>query len=270
MIVISSQIDLRQLAFIVNLPCDGYDRRRAPTGTPELSSPLLDCTICPVRHLSTFKSLEPELVDLVNDQKRSNLYRKGQIVFYEGNPSYGLFCLNSGRVKLFKMTTEGKRLTLRIAEPGDQLGHLSLLSGQPYSASAEALEDSVICFIDRKIIFPILSEQKDVSWAILQNLAKEMIVAQNRAIDIAHRSVRERMAGLLLLLNEKYGHEHEEGILLDLKLSRSDLADLIGISEETSVRVLTDFREELLIRDQNRQILLLAQEKLSDIAGFLD
>ena len=235
-----------------------------------MPQPQLNCLICPVRHLSAFQSLEPEIVALVNAQKRSTFYRKGQVVFYEGNPSYGLFCINSGKVKLYKTTPAGKRLTLRIANPGEQLGYLSLLAGQPYSATGEVLEDANICFIDRRTIYPLLSEKKDASWAILQILAKELILAQDRATDIAHRPVRERMAGLLLLLKQKYGQEDAEGIRLEISLPREDLADLIGTTTETAVRVLSDFRQEHLIKDKNHHIVLLTPKKLAEAAGFLD
>lgn len=235
-----------------------------------MPQPQLNCLICPVRHLNAFQSFEPKVVELISDEKRSTLYSKGQVVFYEGNPSYGLYCINSGKVKLYKTTQGGKRLTLRIANPGDQLGYLSLLSDQPYSATAEVLEDAVICFIDRRTIYPHLSKKKDASWAILRMLAKELILAQDRATDIAHRPVRERMAGLLLLLKEKYGQEDAEGVRLEISLSREDLADLIGTTTETAVRVLSDFRQEHLIKDKNRHILLLAPKKLAKAAGFLD
>lgn len=209
-------------------------------------------------------------MDLVNDSRRTKLYRKGQIVFYEGDPAFGLYCINSGKVKVYKTTAEGKRLILRIANPGDQLGYLALFSDQPYSATGEAIEDSIICFVDRRCIYPLISKNRDSGLTIIQNLAKELIVAQERATDIAHRSVRERMAGLLLLLKERYGQEDEEGILLDVTLSRGELAELIGTANETAVRVLSDFRQENLIKDKNRMILLLSPLKLSKVAGFLD
>ena len=230
----------------------------------------VECRICPDRHRSAFRSLEPELVELIDDSKRSNLYRKGQVIFYEGNPAYGLFCINSGKVKLYKTTPDGKRLILRIANPGDQLGYLALFTEQPYSATGETLEDSVICFVDRRTLYPLMSKYKDVTWAIIHGLAEELSLTRDRAMDIAHRSVRERMAGLLLLLKARYGQENDEGTLLNISLSRQDLAELIGTTKETAVRVLSDFRQEHLIKDRNRRLLLLSPKKLAEAAGFLD
>ena len=228
------------------------------------------CLGCPVRERTAFDGLEPGLLDEIEGHKRTHLYQKGQVVFYEGDPAFGLYCIHAGRVKLYKATPDGKRLILRIADPGDQLGYLALFAEQPYSATGEALEDSIICFVDRQVLNPLMSEDSAVTWKVIHGLAAELSLTRDQATDIAHRSVRERMAGLLLELKARYGKPIEDGCRLDISLSREDLAQLVGTTKESAVRVLSDFRKEALIREDERKVILLASEKLAKIAGFLD
>ncbi len=228
------------------------------------------CVTCPTLHLSVFKYFEPDSYSKLNKNKRKKSYKKGQIIFHEGHPAHVMYCINTGKVILYKFTSDGKRHISRIANPGDPLGHLAIFSNQPYSVTAEALEDTNLCYFDRKLIYPLLSENNDVTWNIVQKLTKELITAQNKTLDMANMSVRERVANLLLLLKEKYGKKSGEEILLDINLSREDMADLAGTSKESLVRTLSDFRSEHLIQTKKRQIFISSPIKLAGIVGYQD
>ncbi|MBC8322986.1 MAG: Crp/Fnr family transcriptional regulator [Candidatus Marinimicrobia bacterium] len=228
------------------------------------------CSLCPTLHLSVFKDFEPKSFLQLKKNQRSKVYKKGQIIFHEGHPAHVFYCINLGKASLYKTTSDGKRHIMRIANPGDPMGHLALFSNQPYSATAETLEDTLVCYFDRNLIYPLLSENADVTWSIVQRLTKELISTQNKTLDMANKSVRERVASLLLLLKEKYGKSSDNGILLDICLSREDMADLAGTSMETLVRTLSDFRSDKLIVTKKRQIYISFPEKLAMIAGFQD
>ena len=231
---------------------------------------IIKCEGCPVRERTPFADLEPDLLDMIDGAKKTRKYQRGQVLFYEDNAVFGLHCIHAGKVKLYKTTPEGKRLTLRIADPGDQLGHLALFTEQPYSATSEVLEDSTVCFIDRKAIPALMAKSPATTWAIIHSLAAELASARNRATDIAYRSVRERIAGMLLRLKARYGKAENDGVRLEIVLSREDLAEIVGTTKETLVRVLSDFRQEQIIRDIGQNLLLLSPEKLAKIAGYLD
>lgn len=228
------------------------------------------CKLCPSRHLSIFQELEPNSVDKLDRSKTVHHYKKGQVIFLEGHPAYGLYCISKGKVKIYCTTPEGKRHILRIADTGDPVGHLAVFSGQPYAGTAEALEDTTICFVDRNLIFPTLSNEKDISWEIVRKLSRDLIFAHHETTRMAHHSVIERVAGLLLLLKEKYGKEHSEGIRIDIQLSREDLADLAGTSVETLVRTLTSLRDEGIIKTEKRNTIVINALRLSEIAGLVD
>ncbi|MCH8836513.1 MAG: Crp/Fnr family transcriptional regulator [Candidatus Marinimicrobia bacterium] len=231
---------------------------------------MIPCEGCHVRERTAFAELEPEMLDRIDGAKQTRKYKKGQVIFYEDNPAFGLYCIYSGKVKLYKSTAEGKRLTLQIADPGDQLGHLALFTGQPYSATGEALEDSTICFVDRRCLPTLMEKNPQATWSIINGLAQGLSITRDRATDIAYRSVRERVAGMLLQLKAKYGRPEGNAVRLDIALSREDLAELIGATKESLVRVLSDFRQEQLITDKGSNLMLLSPKKLAKIAGYLD
>ncbi len=230
----------------------------------------IPCEGCPVRERTAFAGLDQDLLELIDSVKKTRKYKRGQVIFYEDNPTFGLYCIHAGKVKLYKTTADGKRLTLRLADPGDQLGHLAIFTEQPYSATGEALEDSTVCFVDRKALPTLMAQSREVTWSIIHGLARGLSITRNRATDMAHRSVRERVAGMLLQLKAKYGHKDGDAVRLDIALTREDLAELIGTTKETLVRVLSDFRQEQIVADKGGKLMLLSPKKLAKIAGYLD
>ncbi|MFQ6607813.1 MAG: Crp/Fnr family transcriptional regulator [Fidelibacterota bacterium] len=217
-----------------------------------------------------FKACEPELTLRLSSTKRVFNFNKGQVIFYEGHPVFGLYCVNAGKIKIYRTTADGKRKIMRIAGPGELIGHWSLFADESYSCTAEALEEVMVCFIDRRGFYPLISDSKEVTWQIIRNLAQELVHADKHTTEIAHLSVRERLAGMLLLLKERYSENFGAAIKINLPLTREDLADLIGSSTETTVRILSEFREEEIIRTEQRYIVILSSERLSKIAGFRD
>lgn len=222
----------------------------------------LDCQNCTSRVLGILCNLEGKALKECNDHKTSNTYKKGQTIFYEGNQPYGLYCIFSGRVKLFKSGVDGKQQIVRIAGPGDLLGYRALFATEPYTATAETLEDATICCIDRNAFFPLIGKNPELALSIIKKLAKELREAEHLATSIAQHSVRERMAELLLMLKETYGKQTKKGVVIDLRLSREELAEMIGITQETAIRLLSEFKKDGLIDVQDRDITILNPKAL--------
>jgi CRP-like cAMP-binding protein len=228
----------------------------------------LDCTACKSRLLGVLCKLDKPGLEECNEHKSTNLYPKGQVIFYEGNQAYGLYCIFAGRVKLYKVGVDGRQQIVRIAGPGDLLGYRSLFAGEPYAATAETIEDATICCIDRNAFFPLLSKNPELSLSIIKKLARELREAEDLATSIAHRSVRERMAELLLMLKQTYGKPEKAGVKIDLQLSREEMAEMIGVTQETAIRLLSDFRKEGLIEVKDRDITVLDSKRLVDTANI--
>jgi CRP/FNR family transcriptional regulator, polysaccharide utilization system transcription regulator len=228
----------------------------------------LDCTTCQSRVLGVLCSMDKAGLEECTHHKTTNQYKKGQVIFYEGNQAYGLYCIFSGRVKLVKTGVDGRQQIVRIAGPGDLLGYRSLFAEEPYAATAEVLEDATICCIDRNAFFPLLAKNPQLSLNIIKKLAHELREAEDMATSIAHRSVRERMAELLLMLQSTYGKPVKAGIRIDIQLSREEMAEMIGITQETAIRLLSEFKKDGLIDVKERDITILNAKGLSKEANL--
>ena len=121
------------------------------------------CENCDSKENSIFCELSNEVLTDVTKHKIMNSYKKGQTLFHEGNPPFGLFCINDGKIKLTKMSAEGKDSIVRIVAAGDVLGHRSLFSEGPYRATATALEDCKVCFLDKKYISELIEQKPQVA-----------------------------------------------------------------------------------------------------------
>ncbi|MDO8462548.1 MAG: Crp/Fnr family transcriptional regulator [Deltaproteobacteria bacterium] len=233
---------------------------------PMTKASKLECQTCNSRLLGVLCDLEKNAVEECDQHKTTNEYKKGQVIFYEGNQAYGLYCIFSGRVKLYQTGVDGRQQILRIAGPGDLLGYRALFSDESYHATAETLEASVICCVDKNAFFPVLAKNPKLALNIIKKLAKELREAEELATSIAQRSVRERMAELLMMLKETYGKPSKKGIVIDLHLSREELAEMIGITQETAIRLLSEFKKDGLIEVHEREITILNPKALLETA----
>ncbi len=215
------------------------------------------CETCESRDTNLFCSLHAPELESFNRHKTQNRYRKGQIIFYDGNQAFGVFCIQRGRVKLYKLGPQGHPQIVRLAGPGNLLGYRSLLSNEPYHATAEALEDCDICCIDREAFLSVARGNQDMAFKLLRKLSQELRQAEDLATSIAQKSARERMAELLIHLKEAYGRQESLGFSIDLHLSREEMGEMIGITQETAIRLLSDFKKSKFIHVNERQITIL-------------
>jgi CRP/FNR family transcriptional regulator len=175
-------------------------------------------------------------------------------LFYEGTRPMGLFCINSGKVKVFKMSSEGKEQILNLAKPGDFLGYRALISEEFYNASATVIEEAAICYIPKANFLEILNTNPKFFKKMMKAVCHELGVMEDKLVTIAQKSVRERLATTLLMLKETYGMEGDESVLIDIALSREDLANIIGTATETVIRLLSEFKNDRLISLEGKKI----------------
>lgn len=231
------------------------------------SSPIT-CLQCPSLNKGIFCSLsDPELMDL-SSHKVTNIYKKGQTLFVQGNPAFGFYCISKGNIKLSKVGPNGEESIIKIATAGEVVGHKALFCEGPYTATATALEDTEVCFLDKKYIVKLLQEKPTVAMNLITRLSMEMMKTENKMASLHQKNVRERLAELLLLLKESHGVEQKEGkILINLELTREEMASMIGTANETLIRFISEFKDEGLIAQQKRNIIILDQQKLQQWAG---
>ena len=226
------------------------------------------CANCPSCSDSLFKHLDPTALDHISESKTCIKYKKGQTIFYEGTRPLGIFCLKSGNVKVHKMTSHGKDQIIYLANAGSLLGYRALLGEEFYSSSATVIQEAQICFIPKEQFLQALKENPVFSQQITKAVCRELGVAQEKLTDLAQKSVRERLAGNLLMLKETYGVEGGESTLIDIALSREDLANIVGTATETIIRLLSDFKSSGLISLEGKKIKILDPKALAKEADF--
>jgi CRP/FNR family transcriptional regulator, polysaccharide utilization system transcription regulator len=226
------------------------------------------CDSCESRFDSIFSALNPSTLEQIAQNKCGNIYKKDQIIFYEGHKATGIYCINKGRVKIYKMNHEGKQQIIRLAKTGDIIGYSSMITGEAYSSSAEALEDALVCFVPKSIFLGIVQSSSELFMKLIQLLSRDMKETENRFVTMAQNTVRERLAETLLMLKEFCGHDDLQG--LNIALSRQDIANIVGTSTETTIRLLADFKDEKLIDFIGKKIKILNHRALIKAANMSD
>ncbi|MGN6476670.1 MAG: Crp/Fnr family transcriptional regulator [Flavipsychrobacter sp.] len=226
-----------------------------------------NCETCTVKDKSIFCHLQMDELITIDEHKSCIPYKKGQIIFNEGNYPLGVYCINKGKVKLAHAGQDGKEQIVKLAKEGDVRGYRSMLSSERYNASAIALEDTQICFISKEVFFSLLRKNPTLSLEIIRMLALELRLTENRLTDIAQKPVRERMAEALLFLKETYGFE-KDNATISVVLSREDIANLVGTATETAIRLLSEFKHDKIVVFVGKKIKILDMDKLVKTANI--
>ncbi len=218
------------------------------------------CSTCIVLKKSLFGVFSNDEVEHLKAHSDCNYFKKNQFLFLEASYPRGVYCINQGRVKIFKRGDEGKEQIIHIAKSGELIGFRAMFSGEPYNVAAETLEESNICFIGKDEFLSMMDSNPTLRNGIIKELSKELAERAEFITNMAQKSVRERLAFALILLMNIYEDE-------PINLSREDMANFVGTATETLIRLLKDFKEEGLIEVQTRKLIVLDAKKLMDIAG---
>jgi CRP/FNR family transcriptional regulator len=212
------------------------------------------------RSSSLLGGLCSDEVSNLEDHKSCNYYKKNQSLFLEGSFPRGVFCINQGKIKVFKRGDEGKEQIIHIAKEGEMVGFRAMFSGDPYNVAAETLEESNICFIAKDDFLNMMDTNITLRNGIIKELSKELSDRASFITNMAQKSVRERLAFSLILLKTVYQPE-------PINLSREDMANFVGTATETLIRLLKDFKEEGIIEVHTRKLTILNMDRLIAIAG---
>ncbi|MBT6325774.1 MAG: Crp/Fnr family transcriptional regulator [Bdellovibrionales bacterium] len=226
------------------------------------------CDECPSKGEGIFCELEKASLDEVNRQKITNVFKKGQTLFVEGTPPYGLYCVSEGNIKVTKSGVNGKDSIVRIAKAGDVIGHRSIFTDQFYSATATAMEDTKVCFIDKKYILNLVKREPSVACNLVSKLGRDLGLSEEKVASFTQQNVFERLAKVLLLLKESHGKNLTDGkILIDINLTRDELASMVGTATETVIRFVSELKEENVISQDGKKIIINNEEKLLNFAN---
>ncbi len=225
-------------------------------------------------HKWDFKS-ESILADLPTEDLASltqraikQSYKKGETVFKEGAFPAGIFFINAGKVKKFRVDQEGREQIIYIANRGELIGYHAILAEDFYPDSATTLEESIISFIPKEDFLQALEHSAVLTRRLLKTLSHEFAVLANSISLFSQKSVRERLALQLIVIREKYKVNFEPGMAVEINMSRDDLAGLVGTARENVVRVLSEFKKDGILETKGRKIIVLDISKLVAIANY--
>lgn len=227
------------------------------------------CMRCAQRHASVFCTAHADHLEEINLSRICSEYKKGQVIFNEGAHPFGLYCINEGKIKISHKGQDGREVIIRLAKPGDLMGYKALLSGNRYHASAVALEDCSVCFIPRDLILNIIKKDNSLSMGMLNLLSSQLRVAETQVAHLAQKPVRERLAEALLFIRETYGME-QDNCTLNVRLSRDEIANIVGTATESTIRLLSEFKKDGIIELEGKKIKVLDYNKLTRTANLQD
>jgi CRP-like cAMP-binding protein len=215
---------------------------------------------CIVRDLPTAEMDEFRACGLVG------LYRRRQVIFHEEAPSEGIHLLCEGTVKLYQSDRFGRDHILAIAGPGEVLSELALEPGERYAVSAEALTDSQVCYLPRERLVSFMQRHPMVAVRLVGALSRSLAAARRKAGELALKRAECRLADLLMRL------VHAEPTTLGssrvtLSYSRRELAEMIGVSTETAIRLLAKLKQIGVITTEHRELVVTDPARLARIAS---
>ncbi|GEJ43544.1 MULTISPECIES: Crp/Fnr family transcriptional regulator [unclassified Chryseobacterium] len=206
--------------------------------------------------------------NLLTGAMKTKNYRKNEPVFTDGTKPNGVYYLNEGKIKKYKVDNDGREQIIYIYSSGEFFGYSAILSNESYGDTTSTLENSVISFISKDSFLDILSQSSVLSRLLLKSLSHEFSVMANLIAVLSHRTVRERVALSLLILHDKYKSNDASDQDVFISLSRVDLANMVGTARETLARIINDFKQEKLIRSEGRKIQIINFKRLIHIANF--
>lgn len=228
------------------------------------------CKDCTSRSNSCFSKLSKDDVELLDATKEATVYPKGQVIFHSGRTPTGVYCLMEGKVKMAKMGADGKDQIVRFVLPGKILGIRAYLADCTYTATATALEDSVICYIPGDLFNSFQTKYPTITSCMITTLSQLLCEAEDKMTSIAQKNVRERLAETLLELQQVFSYgDKSKKETHPISLRREELANIVGTATETVIRLLSDFNEAGLIGIHGRKIILKDFNALRNISkGF--
>lgn len=214
-----------------------------------------------------WKVLLPEQKRIVSENLVLQSYKKGQIIYAEGDEPENLWILLKGKVKKYKSGIGDRVQILRLYRPVQYFGHRAYFAQEPYVSTAAAFEPSTVGSINMRIVENLIRQNNELAMFIIHNLSKTLGGSDTKIVNLTQKHIRGRLAEALLLLEENYGLE-DDNATLKIYLSREDLANLSNMTTANAIRTLSTFVNEKLILVDGRRIKIINEPQLKKISKY--
>jgi CRP/FNR family transcriptional regulator len=217
-----------------------------------------------------FSSLSEEEIGEIRRCMKIRVFKKKDTIFSEGDPSNRFFVLVSGKVKITKLSREGKEIIIELISKGDFFGGFAVLKGFPYPANAIAMEDSSVLLISRTDFLRVIERFPNIMYQVTAHLSERVREFPDTLKNIALERVESRIASLLLKLAEKTGKKTAAGETeIDMKLTKQDIAEMVGTTVETAIRVMSRLKKAGLISNMGGRIIIRNRKGLLAVVNPL-
>jgi CRP-like cAMP-binding protein len=196
----------------------------------------------------------------IASNKKNFKVKRGEVIFNEGDEVKGVYFVYDGIIKVHKKWGTEKELIIRFASKGAIFGHRGLGGNNVYPVSATALQDGIVCFVDIGFFESTLKVNVDFTYNLMLFFANELQESEKKMRNLAHMSVKGRIAQALISLQEQFGIK--EGGAIGIELSRQDLASYAGATYETVFRVLNELLKENIIAVKGKKVIINDQKNL--------
>ena len=223
-----------------------------------------DCFGCKTRFSSEWACLTEAELCAMSREKRTLVFSPGDTIYDQGDASEGVYCIQSGLVGLRRLDRDGNSTLMRLVHPGETVGYRSFLNNLPHSNCAEILMPSVVCFVNSQAVRRMLEENTALDRSFLDHCLRDLSETEDRYMESVTWKAKARLLHLLLLLYHRFGFVDECGArLVELPVSRQDLADLVGTTPETLSRLIQRIQCEGLAHFDGRHVQIPNIEKIS-------
>jgi len=215
-----------------------------------------------LRQIPLFSDLEAPQLEQVRHIVENRRFQKGETIFSDGDPGDGFYVVAAGKVKIYKVSFDGKEQILHIFGPGQPFGEVPVFTGKPFPASAQALEPSHLLFFPRRAFADLLAQHPSLAMAMLAVLSRRL---RDFTVQIENLSLKEvpgRLASYLIYLIKEQGNDQQ----VTLVISKGQLASLLGTIPETLSRIFARMSGQGLISVDGRTIGILDKEGIRELA----
>ncbi len=219
-------------------------------------------TLWYLKKIPLLADLGPEVLARLSEKVEIREVRRREVVYLPGDPGGSLFFVNGGRVKISKVTRDGKALTLSYCGPSEIFGETCVVDGGARQEMAEAMENSMITEMERSEFEKLLQQHATLGFAMMRLLARRRLNLENKLETLVFRDVTSKLAELLLSLADEYGVDDSRGTLVALKITHQELANLIGSTRETVSLTLSQFKKKSYICTEGRKVIIADPESL--------
>jgi CRP-like cAMP-binding protein len=218
-----------------------------------------------IKNVSIFNSLSSQEEREIAPYFVTETFRKKESIFSEGDPSEWFYIVRKGKVKITKLSQEGKEIILEIIPPLEFFGGIAVVKGFPYPANAVAMEDSEVLKISRKNLLSIMDRFPALMYCMAMNIGDRIKGSHETLKSIALEKVEARIASLLIKLSDKAGEKIQEGVLIDMKLTKQDLAEMVGTTVETSIRTMSKLAKAGIVSSKAGKFVIRDPDKLKSL-----